>query len=106
MKFGFDLFEINYSNPGDLDVVDKEIGHLWNIWGLREKWDRQYQNDIKEIGFREVNVDRLTEIADDYLQSLTDFCKETHMKKWDVVIAFKTVIDNFKSVLPLIQSLR
>lgn len=35
MKFGFDLFEINYSNPGDLDTVDKEILNLGNIWGLR-----------------------------------------------------------------------
>lgn len=48
----------------------------------------------------------MTEIADDYLQNLSDFCKETHMKKWDVVIAFRTAIDNFKSVLPLIQALR
>ena len=59
MKFGFDLFEINYSNPGDLDVVDKEIANLFNIWGLREKWAREYQNDIKGNGFKEVQVDRL-----------------------------------------------
>lgn len=59
MKFGFDLFEINYSNPGDLDAVDKEIFNLGNIWGLREKWDRQYQNDIKSIGFKEVNSEKL-----------------------------------------------
>lgn len=28
------------------------------------------------------------------------------MKKWDVVTAFKLSIENFKSVLPLIHSLR
>ena len=106
MKFGFDLFEINYSNPGDLDAVDKEIVNLGNIWGLREKWDRQYHNDIRQIKFREVNIERLEEIAEDYLSTLAEYCKESYMKKWDVVLAFKTSIENFKSVLPLIQALR
>lgn len=59
MKFGFDLFDISYPAPGDLDSVDKEIKNLENIWGLKEEWDRKYQNAIKDIHFKNVNFDDL-----------------------------------------------
>lgn len=75
MKFGFDLFEINYPTPGDLDAVDKEIRNLQNIWGLREEWDRKYQHTVKDIKFKEVNCDSLENEAAHFLFRLQDMTK-------------------------------
>ena len=32
--------------------------------------------------------------------------KEAHVKRWGIVMALKASIDNFKTVLPLIDALR
>ena len=36
MIYGFEMFEISYTSPADLDHVDKEIKNLESIWGLKE----------------------------------------------------------------------
>ena len=35
MIYGFEMFEISYTSPADLDHVDKEIKNLESIWGLK-----------------------------------------------------------------------
>ena len=35
MIYGFEMFEISYTSPADLDHVDKEIKNLQNIWKLK-----------------------------------------------------------------------
>ena len=102
MIYGFDMFEISYTSPADLDHVDKEIKNLEKIWGLKEEWDQKYIKDIKDISFREIQWEDLEELADDYIYQLNNLCKEPHIKKWGIVMAFKASIDNFKNVLPLI----
>lgn len=59
MKFGFDLFQIKENTPGDLEFVDSEISNLRGIWELKEKWDQKYQQEIKMITFKQVDVDAL-----------------------------------------------
>ncbi len=57
MKFGFDLFQIKEKTPPDLEFVDQEIQHLRNVWGLKEEWDRNYDSAIKNIKFKDINVE-------------------------------------------------
>ena len=106
MIYGFDMFEISYTSPADLDHVDKEINNLEKIWGLKEDWDQKYDKDIKNIPFRDINWEDLEELAEDYVFQLNSLSKQPHIKKWGIVMAFKASIDNFKNVLPLIESLR
>ena len=39
MKFGFNLFQINYITSQDLEYVEKEINNLKDIWKKRDEWD-------------------------------------------------------------------
>ena len=59
MIFGFEMFQISYTSPADLDNVDKEIKNLESIWNLKEEWDRDYNLKIKDIKFREINCEEL-----------------------------------------------
>ena len=39
MKFGFDLFNINYVPSPDLKDVEDAIEQLEQVWKDKEKWD-------------------------------------------------------------------
>jgi dynein heavy chain len=36
MKFGFDLFKINYVPSPDLEYVEKEIAYLEDVWNTKD----------------------------------------------------------------------
>lgn len=55
MIYGFEMFEISYTSPADLDYVDKEIKSLENLWGLKEEWDQDYIKNIKDIKFNDID---------------------------------------------------
>lgn len=106
MIFGFELFQISYTSPSDLDHVDKEIKNLTNIWELKEDWDQNYRLKVKDIKFKEINCEQLEEYADDYIYKLNSLSKEPHIKRWGITTSIKQSIENFKTVLPLIDFLR
>lgn len=106
MIYGFEMFQISYSSPADLDHVDKEIKNLEKLWGLKEEWDQEYVKNIKDIKFREIDCNNLEYYADDYIFKLNALSKEPHVRKWGIVMALKASIENFKTVLPLIDALR
>jgi len=39
MKFGFDLFKINYGVSPDLEFLEKELGNLEEVWNTKVEWD-------------------------------------------------------------------
>ena len=43
MKFGFDLFKINYGTSPDLEFLEKEISNLEEVWNTKEDWDKYYE---------------------------------------------------------------
>lgn len=106
MMFGFDLFQIKESTPADLEFVDQEIKNLRSIWGLKEEWDRNYDANIKDIKFREIDSEALEDDADTFLRKLNRMLTTPPMRKWDIVTNIKSSIETFKSVLPLIKALR
>lgn len=76
------------------------------LWGLKEEWDQEYVKNIKDIKFREIDCNNLEYYADDYMFKLNGLSKEPHVRKWGIVMALKASIENFKTVLPLIDALR
>jgi len=40
MKFGFDLFSINYSPSAELESVEREISNLEDVWRTKDRWDK------------------------------------------------------------------
>lgn len=40
MKFGFDLFKINYGTSPDLEFLEKELASLEEVWNTKEEWDK------------------------------------------------------------------
>ena len=75
MIYGFDMFEISYTSPADLDHVDKEIKNLEKIWGLKQEWDQKYERDIKDIPFKSINWEELEELAEDYIFQLNNLSR-------------------------------
>lgn len=65
-----------------------------------------YRSNIRDILFKEIDCEKLEEYAEDYLYRLNTLSKESYVRKWGIVVGLKTSIDNFKTVLPLIDSLR
>lgn len=90
MKFGFDLFSINYSASPDLEFMEKEISSLENVWNTKEKWDVKYRQ-FCTIKFNEVNDEELDEEAEEYIKNLNAYTKE--MKKWEIVNYIRANID-------------
>lgn len=43
MRFGFDLFNINYAPSPELESVEKEISNLQEVWKTKDEWDREWE---------------------------------------------------------------
>jgi ATP-dependent phosphoenolpyruvate carboxykinase len=65
MKFGYDLFKINYSSPAELEGVEQEIRNLEDVWKTKADWDTQWE-ETKLIKFKEFDHETLDDMADEY----------------------------------------
>jgi len=90
MRFGFDLFSINYAPSPELESVEKEIANLQDVWKTKDDWDREWEKN-KIIKFREFNNEVLDDLADDYQTKINAYPKE--MKKWEVVNAVRNNVE-------------
>ena len=104
MKFGFDLFKINYGTSPDLEFLEKEISNLEEVWNTKEEWDRYYEK-VQNIAFKTADLDTLDDDADDYMRKINQQWSQV-MKKWEIVVFLKNYIEQFRSTLPLIKMLR
>jgi dynein heavy chain len=50
MKFGVDLFKIQYVPSPDLEYVEKEIANLEKVWKQKDEWDSRWEG-IQKIRF-------------------------------------------------------
>ena len=92
MIFGFEMFQISYTSPADLDHVVKEIKNLESIWNMKEEWDQSYKVEKKDIKFNDINCDELEEYADDYIYKLNGLSKENHIRRWGITTSVKQSI--------------
>lgn len=73
------------------------------VWKQLEEWEKNYES-FQNILFSEVNLDDLEDAVDFILRKVKAYKNE--IKKWDVVINFRTNLEQFKNSIPLIQSLK
>lgn len=90
MKFGFELFNINYAPSAELESVEKEISNLEDVWKTKDKWDRQWE-EVKQIKFKDFQLEVLDDMMEEYQTKLNAYPKE--MKKWEIVNAVKTTVE-------------
>ena len=57
MKFSYDLFEVQYTTPPELENVEKKIENLEKIWNMKNDWDQNWESRVKHIKFKEFNMD-------------------------------------------------
>lgn len=51
MKFGLDIFEIEPIVYHELALVEKEMAQLFEIWGVKEEWDGEWDS-WKVVSFK------------------------------------------------------
>jgi dynein heavy chain len=65
LKFGLKHFEIPLVQLKDLTDVEAEIELLEQIWGIKDRWDKQW--DIwKNMKFLDLDTEFMTDQANDY----------------------------------------
>lgn len=50
MKFGLDIFDIEPMSYPELNLVEREMALLFEIWAVKEEWDSEWDS-WKDISF-------------------------------------------------------
>ena len=104
MKFGFKLFNIDYSSSSDLEAVEKNIEMLEEVWSLKLAWEKKW-DELKVMKFKDFNLEVLEDAALEFKVKIDNLPRDS--KKWMVTKNFKdTDIENFRQTLPLIDLLK
>jgi len=103
MKFGLEIFDIEPMSYPEVQLVEKEIEQLTNIWDIKNNWDKQ-REVWKDIRFYELEVDVMEDESIEYQQKCRGLDKE--VKDWHVFKFLKNDVDKFKLTMPLIFALK
>jgi dynein heavy chain, axonemal len=103
MKFGLDIFEIEPQNYHELSLVEKEMAQLFEIWGVKQEWDTEW-DAWKICSFYDLNIDDMDDRAVEFQEKIKTFDKE--VRQWGVFDFLKNKIDQFRAAMPLISDLR
>lgn len=90
MKFGLDIFDIEPMNYPELNVVEREIAQLFEIWGVKEEWDSEWDS-WKDISFYQLMIDDMDDRAVEFQEKIKGFEKE--VRQWGVYEHLKNKID-------------
>ena len=90
MKFGLDIFEIEPQNYHELSLVEKEMAQLFEIWGVKQEWDTEW-DAWKICSFYDLNIDDMDDRAVEFQEKIKTFDKE--VRQWGVFDFLKNKID-------------
>lgn len=62
MKFGLDIFDIEPMAYPELNLVEKEMAQLFEIWSVKEEWDGEWDS-WKDITFYQLRIDDMDDRA-------------------------------------------
>jgi hypothetical protein len=65
MKFGLEIFEIEPTVYPEVDLVEKEIAQLTEIWEVKRDWDNQL-DAWKDLRFVDLNIEGMDDEAVDF----------------------------------------
>jgi len=103
MKFGLDIFDIEPMSYPELNLVEKEMAQLFEIWAVKEEWDGEWDS-WKNVTFYELRIDDMDDRAVEFQEKIKGFDKE--VRQWGVYEYLKNKIDQFRTAMPLISDLR
>jgi dynein heavy chain len=103
LRFGLKHFDITLNSLKDLTDVESELDLLDKIWGIKQKWDTQWEA-WKIMKFLDLDTEVMTEITNDFHESVRAL--EKQIKTWGVWISIREKVDVFMNTLPLITDLR
>jgi dynein heavy chain len=103
MKFGLDIFDIEPMAYPELNLVEKEMAQLFEIWAVKEGWDGEWDS-WKDITFYQLRIDDMDDRAVEFQEKIKTFDKE--VRQWGVYEYLKNKIDQFRTAMPLIADLR
>jgi dynein heavy chain len=103
MKFGLEIFEIEYMAYPEVTIVEKEIKLLEDIWNLKQEWDEQWEM-WKDIRMADLDCEEMDDKALDFQTSYKGFDRD--VRDWQIYNFIMTELDKFRKTIPLIMDLR
>jgi hypothetical protein len=81
LKLGLDIFEMEAGNYPEVNIVEKEIDDLTQIWNIKKDWDGKW-DALKDSQFRELKITDMTEECYEFKDHLKNLTKD--VKEWKV----------------------
>lgn len=103
MKFGIELFGMNYVPAPELAQVESKIEELRMVWLRKDDWNNKWE-EIKPTLFVDIDWERTEELCAEYLKIITEYKK--HIKEWGVTVDLNTEIALLKKNMPIVEILR
>lgn len=89
MKFGLDIFEIEQMAYPEVNLVEKEIGLLTEVWEVKNEWDKQW-DQWKDIRFGDLDCENMLYDAQDFFDKCIEFDKD--VREWGIYSHLKSEI--------------
>jgi len=103
MKFGLEIFDIEYMAYPEVTLVEKEIKLLDDIWICKQDWDNQW-DQWKDTRIYDLELEAMDDCAIDFQQRYMGFDRD--VREWQVYNFMKTDIEKFRKTIPIIMDLR
>jgi hypothetical protein len=99
LKLGLDIFEMEPGTYTEINMVEKEIEDLSNIWTIKKDWDAKW-DELKDVQFRELQVSDMENDAYDFKGFLKGLNKD--VKDWKVYEFMNAELGKYTETMPLI----
>ncbi|XP_069015317.1 dynein axonemal heavy chain 2 [Embiotoca jacksoni] len=102
---GLDFFKIQQSPSKSIQIMEKELDQLQQVWDITEEWSVNW--DIWKVGqFAGLQTQSMESTAQEMFKKLQKLQKDLKDKAWDVLHFSKKKIDQFRQIMPLIADLK
>lgn len=103
MQFGFELFDMNYMPPPELEQMETKIEELKVVWMKKAEWDAKW-DQVKPIKFIDISWDDISSMCDQYLSGLKGW--KQHIQEWGISMHLKNTYELLKLNMPIVELLR
>ncbi|KAM8794253.1 dynein axonemal heavy chain 2 [Eudromia elegans] len=99
------VFKIDQPPSKDLQRLEKELDLLQEAWEVTQDWEQHWAL-WKDGLLPELRTEPMELTAGELARRLARLCRELEGRRWDVVEATTTVLDDFRRTVPLVCDLR
>jgi len=112
LKPGLQIFQIELPESKEMEWTESELTILKEIWGMKKQWMEQWQQ-WKDDKFDDLVLNKMEATAAQFTKSVGKLARENGFqgepggaKKLASFQSLKSLIDQFRQTLPLIQDLK